>query len=77
MRVPVPIILAVKVKTPVPVKVKLLTFTVAVNAEADHAVEPKSNLLNQLPVVITINELPVVNVKFGAFVDVPPVVPNV
>lgn len=34
-------------------------------------------MLNQLAVVIVATDAPVVNVKFGAFADVPPVVPHV
>lgn len=40
-------------------------------------VDPKSRLLNQLPVVNVPTEAPVVNVKLGAFILPPPVVPKV
>ena len=75
--VPVPTIVAVKlVNTPPVDNVKLLRFNVV--PASVNAVVPKSNLLNQLPVVNVNTAVPEpVNVRFGEVVDVPPVVPTV
>ena len=76
--VPVPRIVAVNpVYTPAPLdSVNALRFNEVVGSV--NAVVPKSNLLNQLAVVIVNTEIPdPVNVKLGAVVALPPVVPNV
>ena len=64
------------VNVPVLDSTKLLTFNDVVARV--NAVVPKSNVLNQLPVVITGTPVPEpVNVKLGLLVVVPPVVPNI
>ena len=75
--VPVPRIVAVKlVNTPAPLdKVKLFKFKFVV--ERVNAVVPKLSVLNQLPVVSVATDEPLLNVKFGALVEEPPVVPNI
>ena len=74
--VPVPRIVTDKlVYVPVLDKVKALTFNVVDGTV--NVVEPKSNLLNQLPVVNVCVAVVPLNVKLGALVVVPPVVPNV
>jgi len=75
--VPVPAIVAVNpVKVPPLLSVKLFKDNEVVPGL--NAVVPKLSVLNQLPVVRVITTAPEpVNVKFGALVDVPPVVPNV
>ena len=54
-----------------------MPFTFKVVAAMVDDVVPKLNVLNQLAVVSVGIEAPEVNVKFGALVDVPPVVPQV
>ena len=73
--VPVPNIVAVKlVNVPPLLNVKLFKFSAVVPGL--NAVVPKSSLLNQLPVVSVDIEEPLVNVKFGLLVALPPVVPK-
>ena len=73
--VPVPRIAAVKLVYVPPLdNVKLFKFKLV--AAIVNAVVPKFNKLNQLPVVSVAIDAPLVNVKFGALVANPPVVPN-
>ena len=71
--VPVPTIVAVNVVNVPPLdSVKLFKFNVVVPIV--NAVVPKLRILNQLPVVIVATDEPLISVKFGALVDVPPAV---
>ena len=54
-----------------------MLFMFKVVAAMVEDVVPKSKRLNQLPVVSVGTEAPDVNVRLGAFADVPPVVPQV
>ena len=75
--VPVPTIVAVNpVNVPPLLNIRSPTIDNAVVGIVN-AVVPKLSLLNQLPVVIVAMEAPVVNVKLGALVEEPAVVPNV
>ena len=76
--VPVPTVAAVNpVNEPPEDNIKLITFTVAA-VKLVIAVVPKLRFLNQLRLVNVGTAVPLpVNVKLGAFVIVPPVVPNV
>jgi len=72
----VPTIVALNVVyVPVLDNVNAFKFSVVVPGLKD--VVPQLSKLNQLPVVIVATLAPVVNVKFGALVVEPPVVPNV
>ena len=75
--VPVPIALNVNaVNVPPELNIRLSRFNVVVPGL--NAVVPKSTVLNQLAVVSVCTDVPdPVNVKLGALVLVPPVVPNV
>ena len=74
--VPVPTIVAVNaVYVPPLANVNEFTFTVVVAGVL--VVPVKSNILNQLPEVIVGIDAPEVNLRLGALVDEPPVVPNV
>ena len=74
--VPVATIVAVKlVYVPALDNIKLARFKLV--AAIVNPVDPKSNVLNQLPVVNVCTAVPLpVNVKLGALDIVPPVVPN-
>jgi hypothetical protein len=75
--VPVPLMLAVKlVKVPLPLGDNVKLFKFKVVAAIANALVLKFNKLNQLPVVNVAIDIPLLNVKFGALVAKPPVVPN-
>ena len=75
--VPVPTIVAVNDENEPPLESdKLFKFKLVVPRV--NTVVPKSSLLNQLPVVKVMIDVPEpVNVRFGEIVDEPPVVPKV
>ena len=76
VRVPVPTMFGIKVVyVPLLDNVRLPTMNTFV-AVGSNDVVPKVKFLNQLLLVRLATEAPVVNVKFGAFVVDPPVVPN-